>query len=358
MTELREILREHTIPAAPALSWHEGGAIRCAACANRCLISEGRAGICCVRANRGGELRVPGGYVAGLQLDPIEKKPFFHVYPGCTTLSFGMLGCNFRCPFCQNWISSQVLRDEAAVGRVEPIEPDEIVSMAVEAGAPVMVSTYNEPLITSDWAALVFERARERGITCGYVSNGHATPEVLNFLRPFMSLYKVDLKCFDEAHYGRLGGRLHVVLDTIELLKAMGFWVEVVTLVVPGFNDSDEELKAIANFLATVSVDIPWHVTGFRPMYKMRDVRATRVEDLARAYHAGREAGLRYVYAGNLRGVAGNGENTLCPSCGRVLVERDGFSLSRNRLTRGTCPDCGEAVAGVWEPGLVEGTGL
>ena len=346
---------EHTLDkfmarAAPELiRVEDDGDVRCLACANRCRIRDGRRGVCHMRANRGGVLYVPDGYVAGLQVDPIEKKPFFHVYPGREALSFGMLGCNFHCPFCQNWVSSQVLKDDQSVGQPQAITPERLAEIAVNEGAPVMVSTYNEPLITSDWAAKVFEKAKEWGIVCGYVSNGHATPEVIAFLRPFMDLYKVDLKCFDEDQYRALGGSLQIVLDTIALLKEKGFWVEVVTLVVPGFNDSGEELKSMAAFIAGISRDIPWHVTAFHPDYKMTGPRATQPADLERAYAAGKDAGLRFVYSGNLPGRVDGGENTPCPSCGTALIERRGFRVIANRMDGQHCPSCRAMIPGVWE---------
>jgi len=347
---LREVLAEHTIPAAPELVRRlEDSAIRCLACANRCRIPEGKTGICCVRTNRGGELRVPGGYVAGLNVDPIEKKPFFHVFPGRDALSFGMFGCNFHCPFCQNWISSQVLKDPESAGTPRVIRPEQLADQAVEQNAPVIVSTYNEPLITSDWAAKVFERACECGIVCGFVSNGNATPEVIEFLRPFMRLYKVDLKCFDDDSYRTLGGTLKTVLDTIALLKEKGFWVEIVTLLIPGFNDTDDQLRGIANFLAGLSHDIPWHVTAFHPDYHMTDTRATRPSDIERAVAFGREAGLRFMYAGNLPGSTGNLENTYCPSCNAPLIQRRGYFILENRMHGAHCPDCGALIPGLWE---------
>lgn len=346
---LRDLLIQNTIPAAAALfEREEGSVVRWRACANRCRIPEGRSGICCVRVNRGGELRVPGGYVAGLNVDPIEKKPFFHVRPGCTALSFGMLGCNFHCPFCQNWISSQVAKDERSSGSAHPIEASQLAEIAVQEGAPVIVSTYNEPLITADWSAQVFEKAKEKGLLCGFVSNGHATSEVIEFLRPVMDLYKVDLKCFSEEGYREVGGRLSAVLDTISHLKELGFWVEVVTLVVPGFNDSDEQMRGIAGFLASVSCDIPWHVTAFHPDYRMTHVRRTEAADLKRAYGVGREAGLRYVYSGNLPGSVGDAESTFCHSCGGLLVQRHGFHVSKKRVEGGRCPDCRAEIPGVW----------
>jgi len=351
MSTLQQFLETHSMPAAPELVLKEEAGFRCLACANRCLIPEGKSGICRVRFNQDGQLRVPGGYAAGIQVDPIEKKPFFHVFPGREALSFGMLSCNFHCPFCQNWLSSQVMREHYDVGIPHPCTPEQLVARALDRGAPAMVSTYNEPLITSDWAAKVFACAHESGIRCGYVSNGHATPEVIEFLRPFVDLYKVDLKCFREDGYRELGGSMKAVCDTIGRLKSMGFWVEVVTLVVPGFNDTAEELRDIARFLAGISPEIPWHVTAFHPDYKMTTSRRTTVSDLTRAYDAGKGAGLRFVYSGNLPGSVGNTENTYCPSCNALLIERCGFHVSQNRMRKNECPDCHVVIPGIWEDG-------
>jgi pyruvate formate lyase activating enzyme len=246
--------------------------VRCYACGHSCLIPEGRDGVCKVRFNRGGTLFVPSGYVAtSLQVDPIEKKPFFHVMPGARTLSFGMLGCDYHCSYCQNWITSQAIRDPGAVAAPARVSAEEIVRAALAHQAPIITSTYNEPLITSEWAVSVFKLAKARGLKTAYVSNGNATPEVLDYLRPWLDLYKVDLKGFDDKSYRKLGGKLETVLNTIRLLVEKGFWVEVVTLLVPGFNDSDGELRGLARFLAGVSRDIPWHVTAFHPDYKMTD---------------------------------------------------------------------------------------
>jgi len=346
---LRTLLADNTMPAAPELVRDEGeGVVRCLACAHRCRIGEGKAGVCQVRFNSGGQLRVPGGYVAGLQVDPIEKKPFYHVYPGCEALSFGMLGCDFHCPYCQNWISSQTLRDDQAVAAPRAVEAERIVELAVQRRTPVMVSTYNEPLITADWAVKIFKLARPRGIRCGFVSNGNATLEVIEFLRPWVDLYKVDLKSFSDRDYRRLGGTLKAVLDTITRLKEQGFWVEVVTLVVPGFNDSDQELGGMARFLAGVSPEIPWHVTAFHPDYNMTDPPRTPASTLLHAWELGRAAGLRFVYAGNLPGSVGDCENTCCASCGALLVRRYGFQVEENHVRAGRCPKCGTAVPGIW----------
>jgi pyruvate formate lyase activating enzyme len=303
-----------------------------------------------VRFNHDGELRAPAGYVAGLQVDPMEKKPFFHAYPARDALSFGMLGCDLHCGYCQNWITSQVLRDDAAVARPNFVDAERLVAAALRHDVPVIVSTYNEPLITADWAVEVFKLARAERIVCGFVSNGNATPEVLEFLRPYVDLFKVDLKSFRDRSYRQLGGILDNVLDTIRRLKQMDFWVEIVTLVVPGFNDSDEELTQIAEFIAGVSIDIPWHVTAFHPDYKMTDPPRTPVETLLRAYEFGKAAGLRYVYPGNLRDGVGKRESTFCPACGKLLIRRRGFVVEENRMKGSACPFCSETVAGVWEP--------
>jgi pyruvate formate lyase activating enzyme len=224
--------------------------------------------------------------------------------------------------------------------------------------------TYNEPLITSDWAVDVFRAAREQGLVCGYVSNGNGTPEVLQFLRPLVDLYKVDLKSFDDKHYRQLGGVLQNVLDTIVLLKEMSFWVEIVTLIIPGFNDSEEELRGMAAFLAGVSPEIPWHVTAFHPDYKMTADQGyvrTQAETLNRAYEYGKEAGLWFVYPGNLPGEVGDRENTYCPSCGALAIRRHGFYVLENTMQGDGCGNCGRRLPGVWEndpPRQSTGTGI
>jgi pyruvate formate lyase activating enzyme len=351
---LKELLDRNTAAAAPELVRHEeAGAVRCLACGHRCHIAPGASGVCRVRFNQEGVLRVPAGYVASLQVDPIEKKPFFHAFPGREALSFGMLGCDLHCAYCQNWITSQTLRDEAAVAYPNYVDGARLVDIALQNGAPVVVSTYNEPLITSEWAVEIFRLARARGLVCGYVSNGNGTPEVLDYLRPHADLFKVDLKGFRDRPYRQLGGLLQNVLDTIVMLVDRSFWVEVVTLVVPGFNDSDEELRDIARFLAGVSPFLPWHVTAFHPDYRMDEVPPTPAATLRRAYDIGRAEGLYFVYPGNLPGRVGNLESTFCPGCERPLVERTGFTVRGNALEAGCCPDCGFRVPGVWGDGIL-----
>ena len=323
--------------------------VRCVACGHRCPIPEGFPGVCKVRFNRGGKLYAPYGYVSGLHCDPIEKKPFYHVMPGTEAMSFGMLGCDLHCGYCQNWLTSQSLRDIRSVLSFHPVTPGQIVSAAVRAGASAVVSTYNEPLITSEWSVAVFREARAAGLMTGYVSNGNATPEVLEYLRPWLDLYKVDLKSFNDRHYRELGGRIQPILDSIQLIHRMGFWLEVVTLLVPGFNDTDQELRELAAFLAGVSRDIPWHVTAFHPDYKMNDRDATPASTLLRAANIGCEAGLHFVYAGNSPGRVGKWEDTHCPQCGTAVVRRLGFRVLENRLVGdGRCTGCGTAIPGVW----------
>lgn len=330
----------------------ENGDVRCYACAHRCLIHPGRRGICQVRYNQEGVLRVPWGYVAALQMDPIEKKPFSHFLPGSDALTFGMLGCDFHCGYCQNWLTSQALKDpQAAVGMdvVQKVSPEHLVNYALQAGADVLVSSYNEPLITSEWAVGIFRLAKKAGLHCAYVSNGNATPEVLEYLRPYLTGYKIDLKTMQDRHYRKLGGVLQHVLDSIRRAYDLGLWVEVVTLVVPGFNDSPEELWEAARYLASVSPDIPWHVTAFHPDYKMTDPPATPAEKLRQAAEIGQEAGLHFVYAGNLPGRVGSLEDTFCPNCQTRLIQRRGYTVSDYRLTaKGTCYNCGAKIPGIW----------
>lgn len=359
---LKELLAENTMLSAPELVRAESNdAVRCLACGHRCTILPGRSGVCRVRFNDGGHLRAPAGYVAGVQIDPIEKKPFFHAYPGRDALSFGMLGCDLHCSYCQNWVTSQALRDDAAVSRPQFCGPERLIELAKTNRVPVLVSTYNEPLITADWAVEIFKLAAAEGIRCGFVSNGNATPEVLEFIRPYVDLYKVDLKGFDDRNYRKLGGVLENVLQSIRLLRKMDFWLEIVTLVIPGFNDGDEELCGIAEFLAGISPDIPWHVTAFHPDYKMTDPPRTPAETLLRAFDIGKSAGLRNVYPGNLPGAVGDRENTICPTCGECLIRRMGFIVTENRMSGDSCPRCRTRIPGVWEskpPRRSDGTGI
>jgi pyruvate formate lyase activating enzyme len=338
--------------------------IECFACGHRCKIREGRRGICQVRYNESGELRVPWGYVAALQSDPIEKKPFFHVMPGTNALTFGMLGCDFHCGYCQNWLTSQAMRDsnsDVSVNLIRKVSPQEMVRLAHRTHASTVVSSYNEPLITSEWAVEIFKEAKVDGLMCAYVSNGNNTPEVMDYIRPYISAYKVDLKCMQDKNYRKLGGVLQNTLDGIKRAHELGLWVEIVTLTIPGFNDSNEELWDAARFIAGVSRDIPWHVTAFHKDYKMTDPDNTDAKTLLRAAEIGREAGLRFVYAGNLPGQVGEYEDTFCSHCNQRLIRRTGYIISEYRITgEGTCPKCNTQVPGLWpqDPSQVVLNGL
>ena len=352
MTGAAELLDELTVEGELYETLPDG-AVRCYACGHRCLIRDGRRGICQVRFNQEGKLRVPWGYVAALQVDPIEKKPFFHVLPGSDALTFGMLGCDFHCGYCQNWLTSQALRDPAR-GWIDRLRAAGLARSRwcrsrSAAGRIVIASSYNEPLITTEWAVGIFKEAKAAGLKCAYISNGNATPEVLDYLRPYLTAYKIDLKTMQDSHYRQLGGVLAHVLDSIQQAHDLGLWVEVVTLVVPGFNDSTDELMDAARFIAAVSADIPWHVTAFHPDYKMTDPPPTSVRTLLRAAEIGQEAGLSYVYAGNIPGRVGEYEHTVCPNCQSVLIERTGYVIHSYHITaQGTCPRCNQKVAGVW----------
>jgi pyruvate formate lyase activating enzyme len=349
-TSLAEVLDEMTAEGAPELTEHLGdNALRCFACGHRCLIKEGKRGICKVRFNQDGRLRVPVNYVAALQCDPTEKKPFFHALPGSDTLTFGMLGCDLHCAYCQNWLTSQALRDDAAVATPNIVSPERLVAMARAYGASMVGSSYNEPLITAEWAVEVFKQAKPAGFRTAFISNGNATPQVLDYLRPWTDCYKIDLKSMSDRNYRQLGGVVENILDTVKLVHERGFWEEIVTLVIPGFNDSEDELKRAAEFIASVSPDIPWHVTAFHQDYRMKDNANTSAAQLVRACEIGRKAGLNYVYAGNIPGRVGRWENTFCPSCDELLVERYGYLIRQMKVTlAGKCPSCSQIIPGIW----------
>jgi pyruvate formate lyase activating enzyme len=360
LKSLKQMLHKHSVPAAEALIEHKaGGAVQCFACGHRCVVQSGRDGVCRVRFNENGTLLVPHGYVGALACDPIEKKPFFHVLPGSDALTFGMLGCDYHCGYCQNWVTSQMLRDPNAVSPARLCTPKQLVDLAIQHGAPVVASSYNEPLITSEWAVDVFKEARARNLRCAYISNGNGTPQVLDFLRPHVDAYKVDLKTFDDKHYRQLGGVMENVTATIKMLKERGFWVEIVTLVVPGFSDNTDDLKRMADFLASVDPLMPWHMTAFHPDYKMTDgYRRTRADELLQIVEYGKAAGLKYLYPGNLPSEVGEWENTRCHHCNATVIERLGFRVTKNRMgADGLCPDCHKAVPGIWGKSSGHGDG-
>lgn len=351
---MADVLEAHTAAAAPELVEHiSNNRIRCYACGHRCPIPEGACGVCKVRYVRDGVLQVPWGYVGGVQCDPIEKKPFFHAHPGALAYSFGMLGCDLHCAYCQNWVTSQALRDPQAVAAPVEAGPQALTADALRLGARVVVSTYNEPLITAEWAAAIFREARAAGLMTAFVSNGNGTERVLEYIRPLIDFYKVDLKSFDDRHYRQLGGRIEPILFTIRRLHQLGVWLEIVTLLIPGFNDADEEVRRLTSFVASVSPDIPWHVTAFHKDYRMSDPQNTTPEMLMRAAAIAKGEGLRYVYAGNIPGGVGDLEHTRCHACAALLIERSGYLIQKYRLSPdGACPDCGARIPGRWSRGF------
>lgn len=360
LASLKQMLHQFSAPAAEALIERKAdGAIQCFACGHRCVIKPGRDGVCRVRFNEEGTLQVPFGYVGALACDPIEKKPFFHVLPGSDALTFGMLGCDFHCGYCQNWVTSQMLRDPDAAAPPRQATAAQLADLAVRQGAPLIASSYNEPLITSEWAVDVFKEGKARGLRCAYISNGNGTPQVLDFIRPYVDAYKVDLKTFNPRNYRQLGGVLENVTETIRMLKQRGFWVEIVTLVVPGFSDDPDDLKRMAEFLASIDPLMPWHMTAFHPDYKMTEgYRRTTTEDLMKIVEMGRQAGLKYLYPGNLPGQVGQWENTRCHHCNATVIRRHGFLVTQNRVQEnGLCPDCGKPLPGVWGKSSGHGDG-
>lgn len=327
-----------------------GKKVHCGLCRFRCLIADGRRGICGVRENQDGVLftLVYGKCVAD-QLDPIEKKPLFHFLPGSLSYSVATMGCNFRCRHCQNHRISQPPREGGKIlGR--PLLPEEIVAKALTAGCRSISYTYTEPTIFFEYAYDTAVLARRNGLKNVFVTNGYITEEALSFLRPYLDAANIDLKGFTETFYREVAGGavLNEVLDSIRLHKRLGIWLEITTLIIPGLNDSDEELAAIARFIADeVGPDTPWHVSSFHPDFQMTDRSWTPLATVRRARQIGIAAGLRYVYEGNVPG--DGGENTVCPGCHVRLVTRSGFSVQDLAIRAGKCSSCGVEIAGIWE---------
>ena len=324
-----------------------GGKVVCALCAHRCVVSPGKFGVCAVRENRDGKLQTHVyGEVCAAHVDPIEKKPFYHYRPGTTSLSIATVGCNFKCGFCQNWQISQAAREDRGAFGGQKMPPAEVVRQAVDRGCASISYTYTEPTIFFEYAFDTARLAKEAGLGNNFVTNGYMTGEALRMIHPYLDAANVDLKAFRDATYRKVcGARLEPVLATIRLMRELGVWVEVTTLVVPGLNDSTAELQEIAAFLVGVDRDIPWHISRFHPDYNYTDAAPTPMATLARAFEAGKAAGLRHVYIGN---VLGEGEDTVCAGCGRTLIRRHGFFVKENRVTKGRCPDCGTPLAGIF----------
>ena len=326
----------------------EGGKVKCHLCAHRCTIAEGKRGICQVRENHQGVLySLVYGLSISQAIDPVEKKPLFHFYPGSSAFSFATVGCNFHCAFCQNWQISQAVRDGGIVDGHDA-SPEHLAAAAHHYGCRSIAYTYTEPTIFFEYAYDTAVLASQRGIKNIYVTNGYMTEEMLDAFGRHLHAANVDLKSFSDEFYRKTcGARLQPVLDTLKAMKKRNIWLEITTLVVPGQNDSEGELRDLAGFIAReVGVDTPWHVSRFHPDYEMHNVSATPEETLRRAHEIGLEAGLRYVYEGNVFG--SEGENTCCYSCHKRLIHRYGFEVVENLVAAGSkCPFCGAVIDGV-----------
>jgi len=322
--------------------------VRCQLCHHRCIIPAGRRGKCNVRENQAGTLKtLVYGKLIAHHVDPIEKKPLFHFLPGTRSYSIATVGCNFRCLFCQNADIAQLPTDQK--GRIvgEFYSPEKIVSEARNAGCQSIAYTYTEPTVYFEYAVDISRLAHENQMKNVFVTNGFMTPEALEMISPYLDAANVDLKAFSDRYYREIcGGRLEPVKETLKLMKSMGIFVEVTTLVVPGLNDSADELNQLARFIADeLGVDTPWHVSRFHPTYRLTDRPSTPVQTLEKARDIGLKAGLRYVYTGNVPG--DEGENTVCYNCGKLLIDRWAFTIRKNVVDKGRCPYCGVSIDGV-----------
>lgn len=323
--------------------------LECVACAHRCLLRQGQTGRCGVRHRDGDELLVPFGYVAERRIRPIETNTVYHVRPGTLALTFGMYGCDLACPYCHNARISQVLRDG---GDITPtaVTATGLVEEATTAGCSAVCAAYNEPMIAAEWVYAVFAVARGRRLSTVIVSDGNTTPEALAYLRPVTDVYRVDLKGFTEEQYTQLGGRLATVVDAIGTARRLGYWVEVVTLVVPGLNDDVQGLRGLARTLVDIDPSIPWHLNAFQPRYRWRDRLPPSPGLLVTVAGSAYAKGLRHVYVGNVSDRISAFEHTRCPECHAVLVTRESYQALDVRLQGDRCPDCGTTVGGVWAP--------
>lgn len=326
----------------------EDGLLRCHACAHRCVFDGDRVGACGVREARGGQLFAPFGYVARRYVRAVETNTVYHVEPGAKALTFGMYGCDLRCPYCHNWKLSQALREDLD-GTPIDLDARALVDEAVAAGCRVVCAAYNEPMIAAEWVRAVFAEAKSRGLRTMVVSDGNTTKQALAYLRPVTDVYRVDLKGFDAAQYKVLGGRIESVLAAIGDARELGYWVEVVTLVVPELNDDPSGLRGLAKKLVAIDPDVPWHLNAFQPRYKMKDRPAMHPELLVSIAGAAYARGLRYVYVGNVTHAFPELEHTRCPSCHTTVIERRNYETTTNRLGEGgACPSCATRIPGLF----------
>jgi pyruvate formate lyase activating enzyme len=320
--------------------------VRCNLCAHHCVIADGKLGACHVRKNISGTLyTLVYGRTISQHVDPIEKKPLYHFYPGTSSYSMATSGCNFRCRWCQNWDIAQMPREQGLISGTEA-SPEQIVAGALASGCQSIAYTYTEPTIFFEYAYDTARLAHEAGIANVYVTNGYMTSDMLEAFHPYLDAANVDLKAFREKTYHRyVGAGLKPVLESMKLMKRLGIWLEVTTLVIPGLNDDPHELRDAAKFVAQeLGLDVPWHISRYYPSYQMVDIPATPLDTLEKARQIGIEEGLRYVYLGNVEGET----NTTCYQCGRLLIRRQGYWVAENHIRDGRCPYCDTKIAGVW----------
>jgi pyruvate formate lyase activating enzyme len=330
----------------------EKNRVRCNLCAHHCVIADGKRGVCQVRENQEGTLyTLVYGRTISQHVDPVEKKPLYHFYPGSTAYSIATPGCNFRCQWCQNWEISQMPRERDLING-HKASPEQIVAATQRAGCQSIAYTYTEPTIFFEYAYDTARLAHAVGLANLYITNGYMTVEMLETFHPYLDAANVDLKAFRKKTYHRyVGAGLQPVLDSMKAMKRLGIWLEVTTLVIPGINDDSAELRDAARFVAQeLGVNTPWHISRFFPAYKMTDVPPTPLATLQRARHIGLEEGLRYIYVGNIPDV--RGQDTVCPECGCLLIQRQGNWIAENKIRGGRCPTCGTSIAGVWTEGL------
>ncbi len=330
------------------LTTEDRGLLRCTACAHRCVLgTERRVGACGVRFVSEGKVYAPFGYVARRYVRAIESNTVYHVEPGAKALTFGMYGCDLRCPYCHNWKLSQALREGLEPAPID-ITPAALVDEAMVEGCRAICAAYNEPMIAAEWVRAIFEVAKRRGLRTMIVSDGNTTGEALEYVRPYTDVFRVDLKGWTAEHYRTLGGRVEPVLEAIAEARRLGLWVEVVTLVVPGFNDDLGGLRLLAKKLLAIDPDIPWHLNAFQPRYRMLDRPAMAPGLLVSAAGAAFARGLRFVYVGNVSTTCAELEHTRCPACRETLVERFSYTTRANKLREGRCVHCRTPIPGLW----------
>ncbi len=317
--------------------------VKCNLCPHHCLIQEGKLGICAVRKNVNGKLySLVYGKSMSAQIDPIEKKPLFHFLPGSKIYSFCTAGCNFKCDFCQNWTSSQSSKNGDIAG--ENKSPKQIIQEAIHYGCNSIAMTYTEPTIYYEYCLDVCKEAKKHDLKTVFVSNGYINKEPVDKIAKYLDAINIDLKSFNNEFYKKIcGAKLQPVLDSIKYYHKKGIWVEITTLIIPDENDSDDELKQIAEFITSVDKSIPWHISKFHPDYKMTNKNTTSVETLHKAHEIGKKAGLKYIYTGNVRDAY---ENTYCPKCNKILIHRYGFQIIETNMKKNKCKFCNEKIAG------------